>query len=124
MSTGSSTAVDAAIESPEILGWRVIIPTDCWRFTLRFQPEPHAVVDQDSRTLVESVPQGWFHTALLPSGERLVTYFTDAGTPWAKTATSREGFLALIQDTVHIVPEAGNSRLYHDRETAGDGRPQ
>ena len=60
------------------------------------------MVDQDSRTLVESVPQGWFHTALLPSGERLVTYFTDVGTPWAKQATSREGFLALIQDTVHM----------------------
>lgn len=71
-------------------------------FYLRFQSEPHAVVDQDSRTLVESVPQGWFHTALLPSGERLVTYFTDVGTPWAKQATSQEGFLALIQDTVHI----------------------
>ena len=31
-----------------------------------------------------------------------MTYFTDVGTPWAKQATSREGFLALIQDTVHI----------------------
>ena len=71
-------------------------------FYARFQPDPRAVVDQDSRTLVESVPQGWFHTALLPSGERLVTCFTDAGTPWAKAATSREGFLTLIQDTVHI----------------------
>jgi flavin-dependent dehydrogenase len=71
-------------------------------FYARFQPDPRAMVDQDSRTLVESVPQGWFHTALLPSGERLVTCFTDAGTPWAKEATSQQGFLALIQDTVHI----------------------
>jgi flavin-dependent dehydrogenase len=71
-------------------------------FYARFRPDPGGVVDQDSRTLVESVPQGWFHTALLPSGERLVTYFTDAGTPWVKEATSQEGFLALIQHTVHI----------------------
>lgn len=71
-------------------------------FYARFRPDPRAAVDQDSHTLVEAVPQGWFHTALLPSGERLVTCFTDAGTPWAKEATSREGFLALIQDTVHI----------------------
>jgi flavin-dependent dehydrogenase len=71
-------------------------------FYARFQPDPRAVVDQDARTLVESGPQGWFHTALLPSGERLVTCFTDVGTPWAKMATSREGFLALIQGTVHV----------------------
>jgi hypothetical protein len=32
------------------------------------------VVDQDSRTLVESAPQGWFHSALLPSGERSALY--------------------------------------------------
>jgi flavin-dependent dehydrogenase len=71
-------------------------------FYARFRSDPHAMVDQDACTLVESAPQGWFHTALLPSGERLVTCFTDAGTPWAKEATSQEGFLALIQDTVHI----------------------
>ena len=71
-------------------------------FYARFQPDPHAMVDQDSRTLVESAPQGWFHSALLPSGERLVTCFTDAGTPWAQKAASRQGFLALIQDTVHM----------------------
>jgi flavin-dependent dehydrogenase len=71
-------------------------------FYARFQSDPQAMVDQDSRTLVESAPQGWFHTALLPAGERLVACFTDAGTPWAKEARSRQGFLALIQDTVHI----------------------
>jgi 2-polyprenyl-6-methoxyphenol hydroxylase-like FAD-dependent oxidoreductase len=60
------------------------------------------VADQDSRTLVESATQGWFHTALLPSGERLVTCFTDAGTPWAKQAVSLAGFLSLIADTVHV----------------------
>jgi flavin-dependent dehydrogenase len=71
-------------------------------FYARFQADPHAVVDQDSRTLVESAPQGWLHAALLPSGERLVTCFTDVGTPWPQKTASRQGFLALIQDTVHM----------------------
>jgi flavin-dependent dehydrogenase len=71
-------------------------------FYARFQPDPHAMVDQDSRTLVESAPQGWFHSALLPSGERLVTCFTDAGTPWAQEAASQQGFLGLIQRTMHL----------------------
>lgn len=33
--------------------------------------------DEDSRTLVEAVSDGWFHTALLPDGKRVVTYFTE-----------------------------------------------
>ena len=32
----------------------------------------------------------------------MVTFFTDAGTPSVEDATSQEGFLALIQNTVHI----------------------
>jgi flavin-dependent dehydrogenase len=87
-------------------------------FYARFQPDPHAEVDQDSRTLVESAPQGWFHSALLPSGERLVTCFTDVGTPWAQKAASRQGFLALIQDTVHM------SRKLATHGYTTNGKPQ
>jgi flavin-dependent dehydrogenase len=71
-------------------------------FYTRFRPHKNAEEDLDSCTLVESVPQGWFHTALLPSGERVVTFFTDAGTPWVKNARSLKGFLKLIEGTVHI----------------------
>jgi flavin-dependent dehydrogenase len=43
--------------------------------------------DEDSRTLVESAPDGWFHTALLPNRERVVTYFTDEKRPFDVTPT-------------------------------------
>ncbi len=33
--------------------------------------------DDDTRTLIEAVDDGWFHTAKLPGGGRIVTYFTD-----------------------------------------------
>lgn len=34
-------------------------------------------IDDDSMTFVESAPDGWFHSALLPNGDRIVTFFTD-----------------------------------------------
>lgn len=34
--------------------------------------------DQDARTLVESVPDGWWYSALLPERRRMVILFTDA----------------------------------------------
>jgi flavin-dependent dehydrogenase len=34
--------------------------------------------DVDSRTAVEAAPDGWWYTALVPSGERVVVYLTDA----------------------------------------------
>jgi flavin-dependent dehydrogenase len=71
-------------------------------FYARFQPAAGAPVDEDSRTLVESVPQGWLHTALLPSGERVVTLFTDARMPWIARARVREGFLDLVAGAAHI----------------------
>jgi flavin-dependent dehydrogenase len=35
-------------------------------------------VDQDSRTLIEATPDGWWYTALLPSKQRVVVCLTDA----------------------------------------------
>lgn len=71
-------------------------------FYARFRADRQAEKDQDSRTLVESAPRGWFHTALLPEGDRIVTFFTDADAPWTKTIRSREGFLAAIGETFHV----------------------
>jgi len=34
--------------------------------------------DSDSRTVIESDPDGWWYTALVPSGERVVALLTDA----------------------------------------------
>lgn len=53
--------------------------------------------DQDSRTLVESHPEGWFHTALLPTGERVVTFFTDG----------RDRLDELLPTTVHVAARVG-----------------
>jgi flavin-dependent dehydrogenase len=67
--------------------------------------------DQDSRTLVESAPGGWWYTSLVPNGRRVVVFHTDAGSEAARMARSIEGFCALAASTVHI------------RERLRDGRP-
>jgi flavin-dependent dehydrogenase len=58
--------------------------------------------DEDSTTLVESVPEGWFHTALLPNGDRVVTFFTDTRMPWLTAARTSPGFDTLARKTTHV----------------------
>lgn len=43
-----------------------------------YVPSPNGLPDQDSRTLIEAAPDGWWYTALLPTGQRLVVWFSDA----------------------------------------------
>ncbi|MFF0410470.1 tryptophan 7-halogenase [Kitasatospora sp. NPDC004745] len=49
--------------------------------TLPAPAEPVA----DASTLVEAVPDGWWYTALLPGGRRLLARYTDADLPSART---------------------------------------
>ncbi|HEX6094943.1 MAG TPA: tryptophan 7-halogenase [Thermoanaerobaculia bacterium] len=49
--------------------------------------------DHDSRTLVESVPDGWFHTARLPDSSRVVTFFTDG---------ARASWQPALRGTTHV----------------------
>jgi len=44
-----------------------------------FRPAPDSsAADQDSRTLIEATPDGWWYTALLPDKHRVVAYLTDS----------------------------------------------
>ena len=58
-------------------------------------------IDEDSRTLIESASDGWWYTALLPSRQRVVVYFTDADLA-TRTLRSKQGFLAELSRTKHI----------------------
>jgi len=57
--------------------------------------------DEDSRTLIESDPDGWWYTALLPSRQRVVAYLTDADLA-PPSLRSKQGFLAQLSRTVHV----------------------
>jgi flavin-dependent dehydrogenase len=72
-------------------------------FVALFRPPDTALTaDRDSLTLVESMPEGWWYTALLPTRRRVVVYLTDAGAATSRLARTREGYLALLARTRHV----------------------
>jgi flavin-dependent dehydrogenase len=58
--------------------------------------------DQDSRTLVEAVFEGWWYSALLPQQQRIAVYFTDPDLPSAKLARSISGWRQLLAATNYL----------------------
>jgi flavin-dependent dehydrogenase len=57
--------------------------------------------DRDSRTLVESAPEGWWYTALIPRRRRVLAFLTDADLverPWR----TQQGFAAALSRTAHV----------------------
>ncbi|MEU9126238.1 FAD-dependent monooxygenase [Streptomyces sp. NPDC048506] len=66
---------------------------------LTLDPAPQGTAD--GRSLVESDQDGWWYTALLPSRQRLVAYFTDPDLPVA-AARGAEPFRDRLLATRHI----------------------
>jgi len=58
---------------------------------------------QDTRTLVESSPDGWWYSGIAPAGDLAVVFFTDADLPAARQATSDNGWRDLLNQTVHTL---------------------
>ncbi|WP_371501800.1 tryptophan 7-halogenase [Kitasatospora sp. NBC_00374] len=71
---------------------------------LELAPDPTERTGETS-SLVESDQDGWWYTALLPTGRRLVAYFTDADLA-APALRSREGFGRLLSRTRHVAARA------------------
>ncbi|MEV4190463.1 tryptophan 7-halogenase [Streptomyces toxytricini] len=60
---------------------------------------PSATPAPDASTLVEAVPDGWWYTALLPAGHRLLARYTDADLPSPRTGSA--GLRADVARTRH-----------------------
>ncbi|MDQ3928137.1 MAG: NAD(P)/FAD-dependent oxidoreductase [Chloroflexota bacterium] len=58
--------------------------------------------DQDTRTLIEATPDGWWYTARLPANRRVAVYHSDADLLPASTLLAPGGFMALIERTAHV----------------------
>ncbi|MDQ2686410.1 MAG: tryptophan 7-halogenase [Armatimonadota bacterium] len=67
--------------------------------------------DPERTSLVESAPEGWWYTAALPGGARVVTYFTDAGTLMGRQAATVDGFRKLLTQTCHIRERLGGGEI-------------
>ena len=64
--------------------------------------QPCGPADEDSRTVIEAAPDGWWYTALLPSGRRVVVYLTDADLVRPRALCEKESYLSLLDRTEHI----------------------
>jgi flavin-dependent dehydrogenase len=71
-------------------------------FALFRQPALAALPDEDSRTLIEAAPDGWWYTALLPSKLRVVVYLTDADFVSPRAVCEKESYLSLLDRTEHV----------------------
>ena len=69
-------------------------------FYTRFRTQTST--DLDGRTAVESVPDGWWYTARVPSGERVVALLTDADLFDRAAVLSAAGFAARLDETRYI----------------------
>ena len=58
--------------------------------------------DRDTLTLVEAVEYGWWYTARVPTGRRVVVFHTDSDNPVFRDAQTWEGFRQLLDRTEHI----------------------
>jgi flavin-dependent dehydrogenase len=58
--------------------------------------------DQDGRTWVEAVENGWWYSVLLPSCERLVAFLGDADLVDRRTLLTRDGLWQALQDAPHL----------------------
>ena len=62
-----------------------------------------AAADRDSRTFVESLPDGWFYGALVPRGRRTVSFQTDPDLlPKHQGWRSKEWFQHVLGQTRHL----------------------
>lgn len=65
-------------------------------------------------TLIESVPQGWWYTAPLPQGRRMVTFMTDVDLGQELRLPEAEAWRALLQETTHTAAVIGRSHAISD----------
>jgi flavin-dependent dehydrogenase len=67
------------------------------------QSEASAEIDNDSRTMVEACPNGWWYTSLLPQKKRLVVFMTDKDlSPFSSRENKADRFMSLISESSHV----------------------
>jgi flavin-dependent dehydrogenase len=58
--------------------------------------------DIDHRTYVEAAPDGWWYSALLPGGHRVVAYFTDSDLSFCTTLLRTAAFAAHVKSSRYL----------------------
>lgn len=71
-------------------------------FVARYRPTPDAPADQDARTWIEAAPGGWWYTARVPSGDRVVAFHSDADLSDSSVLRTSDGFGARLTETRNL----------------------
>jgi flavin-dependent dehydrogenase len=87
-------------------------------FFIRCRITEAAQRDADSRTFAEAMPDGWWYSALVPSGERIVAFLTDSDLADRATLRTTQGFLELLAETKYL----GHVLKTHGYRPDGDPR--
>jgi flavin-dependent dehydrogenase len=94
--TGRSSYVARKLGAKRIYDDRLLA------FFIRLRSPESTQLDSDSRTFVEAAPDGWWYTALLPSGERILVFFTDTDLAEKVALKTFSGFRDLLEKTQHV----------------------
>jgi flavin-dependent dehydrogenase len=62
----------------------------------------NTVDDDDLTTTIEAAPEGWWYSARIPYGRRIVVFFTDGDLLRGLNARSAEGFSALMKRGIYV----------------------
>lgn len=73
-------------------------------FVARFRPQAGAGGDRDDRTWIEAVEDGWWYSARIPPGERVVAFHTDAALADLAVLRSADGFAGRLGRAPHLGP--------------------
>lgn len=75
--------------------------------------------DRNASTLVEAVEDGWWYSALLPDGQRLVVLLTDADLVDRRTLLDGDGLWRRLQQTRHLREHCARHRYAPTAAAAG-----
>jgi flavin-dependent dehydrogenase len=67
-----------------------------------------------TETVIESAPHGWWYTAPLPEGRRMVSFLTDADLGRAQHLTKTAQWSSLLEHTIHIAPKIAGHEVITD----------
>jgi flavin-dependent dehydrogenase len=88
-------------------------------FFARFRA-PDGSADHDARTMVEAAPDGWWYTARVPEGRRVVAFLTDADLA-DRALLAPEGFAERLAQTEHVVDVlAAHGYAFEERPRGAD----
>jgi flavin-dependent dehydrogenase len=67
-----------------------------------------------TETLIEAAPQGWWYTAPIPGGRRVVSYMTDADMGRSAGLPEMRVWMQLLGQTEHVRLAVGDGAAVHD----------